>query len=203
MFRFALTLVLSLIVVISLKATARGQMASLPSDRPIVSSVDFMDTQNFSLLDYRRMFRSGSTPTSEEMIGSWRGVNKGIVQLVGYGQFIKEIVPSGCIVMGDNIKVNQVSQDMLNVLGWQPKIDERGQLERQGKFVVLPPRGLGAFKHGAVISYARGGNRRTDPVRLLVDKVVKLDDDHLLGRATAKFGPIQIPVAFFVLERIK
>lgn len=164
---------------------------------------DIMDTRNFRLIDYRRMFKCGTTPNQEELIGHWKGVNKGVVELVGYRQFIKEITPNECGISGDNIKVGQVSNDLLRCVGWQPIIDEcTGELEREGKFAICPPHGCGPFKRGVEFNYRRGGNDKRDPVRLLVDKVVKIDDNHLLGRATANFGPLHIPLAYFVLERM-
>lgn len=163
---------------------------------------EMMDTQNFTLLQYRRLFRQGTTPAPHELVGVWRGVNKGIVELAGYRQFIKEITPTGNVIIGDNIQVHQVSSQMLESMGWQPKFEPNGELERRGKFMVQPPQGIGAFRKGIVFSYRDGGNPPGDAARLLVDKVVKLDDDHLLGRATANFGPLQIPLAYFVLERV-
>ncbi len=166
-------------------------------------SCDIMDTRNFRLRDYRRMFKCGTTPTEEDLVGHWKGVNKGVVELVGYRQFIKEIQPNECGISGDNIMVGQVSPEMLRCVGWQPKVDEcTGELERKGKFAICPPHGCGAFKHGVEFNYRRGDNRKRDPVRLIVDKVVKIDDNHLLGRATANFGPLHIPLAYFVLERM-
>ena len=164
---------------------------------------DWMDTRQFTLLDYRRMFKQGRTPCNQDLMGYWRGANKGIVELAGYRQFIKEIVPDGSCIKGDNIQVGQVNQDVLRSIGWQPKIDElTGQPERNGKFSVLPPHGRGTFGHGTVFSYREGGNTRLDPVNLLVDKVVMINENHLLGRVTAKFGLIEIPLAYFVLERM-
>ncbi len=163
---------------------------------------EMMDTRNFTLLQYRCLFRQGTTPAPHELVGVWRGVNKGIVELAGYRQFVKEITPAGNVIIGDNIQVHQVSNQMLESMGWQPKFEPNGELERRGKFVVQPPQGIGAFRNGVVFSYRDGGNPPGDAARLLVDKVVRLDDDHLLGRATAKFGPIQIPLAYFVLERV-
>ena len=180
----------------------------LPITQCDASGFDIMDTRNFRLIDYRRMFKRGRTPTPDQMQGLWRGVNKGIVTLVGYKQFVKEIQPCGTVLFGDNIQVHQVSNDVLRCIGWQPKVQGDGQLERQGKFVVKPPdrrrRLIGAaFSHGAVISYRDGGNDRRDPIRLLVDRVVMIDNNHMLGRATANFGPIQIPLAYFMLERVQ
>ena len=181
-----------------------GQVQFQPNLQPAVQN-DILDTRKYSLLDYRRMFSTGRTPEPHEMVGYWRGVNKGIVELVGYRQFIKEILPdNNGVISGDNIKVGQINQEMLRCLGWQPVADpQTGEFARQGKFAIQPPRGKGAFKNGATFNYRDGNNRRTDPANLLVDKVVMLDANHMLGRATANFGPVQIPLAYFVLERIQ
>ncbi|MEZ6094786.1 MAG: hypothetical protein R3C03_11210 [Pirellulaceae bacterium] len=168
---------------------------------------DLMDSRNFSLFQYRRMFMAGRTPRPEEMIGAWRGVNKGIVNLAGYNQFIKEITPVGNCLFGDNIQVHQVSNNLLRCFGWQPKQNVDGTMQREGKFAVQSPStrtGIGSrrFRHGAVFSYRDGGNSKHDPVRVIVDRVVMIDDNHMLGRASARLGPFQIPLAYFVLERI-
>ena len=42
-----------------------------------------MDTNQFKLRDYRRMFMAAEAPSDDEMIGIWRGVNKGVATLVG------------------------------------------------------------------------------------------------------------------------
>lgn len=166
--------------------------------------VDVMDTRNFTLRDYRKMFSAGRSPTSDELVGQWRGVNKGIVELVGYRQFIKQIVPTPCDLRGDNISVEQVSNDLLRSMGWAPLAGppEDGYVSRIGGFQVQEPSGLGRFKHGAVFNYRDGDNEPRDLARLLVDKVVVLDRNHLLGRVTANFGPLKIPLSYFTLERI-
>ena len=168
-------------------------------------SVDIMDTRKFTLLDYRKMFRESRTPQPHEIVGQWRGVNKGIVELVGYRQFIKEITPTPCNLTGDNILVEQVSNDLLRSIGWAPiaGMPEQGYVSRVGAFQVQQPRGRGAFKHGAIFSYRDGDNEKLDPARLLVDKLVVLDSNHLLGRVTANFGPVQIPLSYFTLERVR
>lgn len=167
--------------------------------------VDVMDTRNFSLFDYRKMFTEGRSPAAHELVGQWKGVNKGIVELAGYRQFIKDIAPQPCGIFGDNIVVQQVSNDMLRAVGWQPKPGpaSAGFVERVGAFAVEAPRGLGTFSRGAIFNYRGGGNKRTDPANILVDKVVILDSNHLLGRVTADFGPLKIPLAYFTLERIQ
>ena len=164
---------------------------------------DLMDVRNFRLRDYREMFLSGRAPTASEMQGTWKGVNKGIVRLVGYKQFIKEIKPCGCMTVGDNVQVHQVSNELLRCCGWQPKTKQRtGQFRRLGKFVVHAPDCRGRFGHGVTFSYRDGGNGRCNPTGLIVDKVVMLDHNHMLGRATIRLGLVQIPVAYFMLERV-
>jgi len=162
-----------------------------------------MNVRNYSLLDYRRMFMRGRTPTPAELQGQWRGVNKGIVRLFGFRQFVKEIQPHGSVMFGDNIQVHQVSDQMLRCCGWQPKVNPRtGLLQRNGRYRVKRPTFRGPFGHGVIFSYREGGNRRGDMSRMIVDQVVLIDHNHLLGRASVRLGPLKIPVAYFVLERI-
>ncbi len=164
---------------------------------------DIMDVRNYRLLDYRRIFMHSRAPTSSELVGTWRGVNKGIVRLAGLKQFIKDIEPCGSVMFGDNIDVHQVSDDMLRCCGWQPKISRKTRmLKRHGKYMVQPPNHRGRFGHGVIFNYSDGGNRRFDFRKVIVDKVVLVDHDHLLGRASVRFGLVQIPVGYFVLERV-
>lgn len=167
-------------------------------------SVDVMNTNNFTLFDYRKMFAEGRTPAPHELLGRWRGVNKGIVELAGYRQFIKEIVATPCNIAGDNILVHQVSNDMLRSIGWAPRagMPEEGYVSRVAPFDIEAPQGIGQFSHGAIFRYRDGGGELKQPVQILVDKVVVLDRNHLLGHVTAKFGLVQIPLAYFTLERI-
>lgn len=206
-----LLLVLSVVISATLRAESL-ETFDLPipvADAPVCEScrvdarADVMDVRNYRLLDYRRMFMSSRAPTSAELHGKWHGVNKGIVRLVGIKQFIKEIHPCGSVMFGDNIDVHQVSDQMLRCCGWQPKFDRKtGLLKRNGKYMVQRPNFRGPFGHGVIFSYRDGGNRRGDFRRVIVDKVVLLDHDHLLGRASVRIGLVQIPVGYFVLERI-
>ena len=167
------------------------------------SESDIMDVRNYRLKDYRRMFMRGRAPLPHELAGSWRGVNKGLVRMIGYKQFIKEIEPQECVTFGDNIKVHQVSDDILRCCGWEPKIDPHtGFLRRSGSYKVEAPDYRGRFGHGVIFNYRKGGNRKLDPRRMIVDKVVMIDECHLLGRATVGVGKLRVPVGFFVLERV-
>ena len=163
-----------------------------------------MNTSQYSLLDYRRMFLCGRTPQPHELVGTWRGVNKGVVELVGLKQFIKEIRPEpGNVIFGSNIETCQVIPDMVRFNGWQVvRNGDNCEVPVGTSFMIQPPNGKGCFGHGALFSYRDGKNDLTNPVRLLVDRVVVIDEQHLLGRASAKFGLVEIPLAYFVLERI-
>ena len=173
-----------------------------PSSR-VPRRSDLMATDQHRLLQYRRMYRNGTTPHPAELNGQWNGVNKGIVEIAGYSQFIKDIQVDGCgRGYGDNVQVKQVKAGQVRLNGWQPKYDLRAKdFERRGSFAVQQANGRGFFGHGHTFSYADGNNPAKDPARLLEDQVVKIDDNHMLGRAVAKFGPFKIPLSYFVLER--
>ena len=169
---------------------------------------DIMDTTGHGLLYYRRIMRQGTTPTVQELNGQWRGVNRGIVEVAGYNQFIKDIRPQNGRWQGDNIQVKQVKSHQVRYSGWQPVIKKSTMgynptVERRGQFAVRGPNYRGPFGHGADFSYRDGGNPKNDPARLLQDRVTKIDDNHMIGRATANFGPIRIPLSYFVLERVE
>ncbi len=163
-----------------------------------------MSVHNYSLLQFRHMMKCGGTPHPSELVGTWRGVNKGIATVAIDRQFIKQFYMVNGRICGDNIVVRQVPDNQLLQCGWRPVIDGRtGQVKRQGRFAVRPPQGIGHFRHGLVLDYRAGGNPRGDRSRLIWDQVVKLDDNHMLGRATIRTGLAKVPVAYFVLERIQ
>lgn len=169
---------------------------------------DIMDTTGHGLGYYRRKMLRGTTPTSQELSGQWRGVNRGIVEVAGYNQFIKDIQPQNGRWQGDNIQVHQVKSHQVRYSGWNPIIKSSTMgynptVERKGQFAVQTPNYRGPFGRGAILSYRDGGNPRKDPARLLEDRVMKIDDNHMIGRATANFGPIRIPLSYFVLERVE
>lgn len=194
-----LTLVFCLLLCVSVANGQDQRYSKLPAGTII--GIDMMDTRNFTLLDYKRIFQQSPTPTPEELIGTWRGVNKGVATLAGFKQFIKEIEPHGCATFGVNVQVHQVSNQCLRCMGWQPKFDDNGMVEKRGRFEIKQNGGFAAGR-GLEFSYRDGGNPKMDASKLLVDKVVKINDNTMLGRASARFGLVRIPVAFFVLERI-
>ena len=169
---------------------------------------DIMDTTGHGLLYYRRIMLQGTTPTTGELAGQWRGVNRGIVEVAGYTQFIKDIKPQNGRWQGDNIQVKQVRPDQVRYSGWNPIVKPSNMgynptIERRGQFALQAPTRRGPFGRGVIFSYRDGGNAKNDPAKLLEDRVVKIDDNHMIGRATANFGPVRIPISYFMLERVE
>ena len=156
-----------------------------------------LNTENYSLLQYRLIMINSPAPDPFELQGMWRGVNKGIATVAIDKRFIKDFQNVNGQIYGDNIDVRQGNRS------WETIQDRRtGSVKRQGKFLVQRPSGSGPFRHGVFLNYSKGGNRKLDPANLISDRLVKLDDNHMLGRATVKLGPIRIPLAYFVLQRV-
>ena len=183
--------------------SSRYEYAEQMVNSRVPRGVDRQATDQHTLLQYRRLYRSGTSPHPAELVGQWNGVNKGIVEVAGYGQFIKEIrVDANGHLYGDNVQVGQVKPSQVRLNGWQPKFDHAtSDYERRGRFAIQRPTNRGFFGRGATFSYADGGNPDGDAARLLKDQVVKLNDHQMLGRAVVEFGPIEIPLSYFVLER--
>ncbi|MFN9911492.1 MAG: hypothetical protein ACK53L_02840, partial [Pirellulaceae bacterium] len=53
-----------------------------------------------------------------------------------------------------------------------------------------------------VLDYSMGSNPGWDPARWLVDDLVQVDEDLLLGRAYLQWGRLRVPVSYFTLQRI-
>jgi hypothetical protein len=181
---------------------AVGQVPALPLQPRMTHPA--MHVGNYGLLQYRRMMKFNRAPHPHELLGSWRGINKGVATVAIDQQFIKRFYLHHGQVYGDNVTVHQVPHHQLATRGWCPVLDSRtGQPFTQGRFRVECPQGIGHFRHGLVLNYRAGGNPHRDPSRVIWDQLVKLDDNHMLGRATVRAGLAKIPVAFFVLERIE
>ena len=71
--------------------SSRYENAEQMVNSRVPRGVDRQATDQHTLLQYRRLYRSGTTPHPAELVGQWNGVNKGIVEIAGYGQFIKDI----------------------------------------------------------------------------------------------------------------
>ncbi len=132
--------------------------------------------------------------------GRWHGINKGAgAAAIGLTQDIKVFSVSGTCPTGHNVAVHQVSIDELDCRGFQPKISRLTGCEKtMGNFVIIPhTKSCEPLK----LDYTQADNSSLDPSRWLVDELVMIDHDMLLGKAYTKVGQHLMPVAFFVLTR--
>lgn len=134
--------------------------------------------------------------------GKWNGINKGVGSaMMGLTQDVKVLEGDSCVT-GYNILVKQVSIKDLPCRGFQPELDpETCQPKTMGNFVAVAPNCCGKLGHTVKLDYTIAENPWYDPSRFLIDEIVAIDDDILLGRATANIGTMYIPVAYFVLTR--
>ncbi len=123
---------------------------------------------------------------------------------------------SGSLV-GHNVLVQQVAMRELACRGWQPMLHSKTcEPITMGNFNAIAPtcrasssasgwsRGLanrGELPNAAKFDYTTADNPWYDPSRFLIDEIVQIDENILLGRATSKVGSLRIPVAYFVLTR--
>jgi hypothetical protein len=137
------------------------------------------------------------------MQGTWRGLNRGLgPALLGISQFTKQMCACGCVGHGDNITIKQVDPACWSCRNqWQPVYRADGTLERGGRYVIKPRTTSKRSEQAAELNYGEANNPKGDASRFLVDKIVKIDDQFLLGQAIYKVGLAQVTVSYFVLER--
>lgn len=142
------------------------------------------------------------SPDWSTISGNWNGINKGVgAAMMGLMQDVKVLEGSECI-SGYNIVVKQVPIGALPCRGWQPERDPTTcKPKTMGNFVAVAPTYCGKLGHAVKLDYTIAENPWYDPSRFLVDDLVAIDEDILLGRATAKIGALHVPVAYFVLVR--
>jgi hypothetical protein len=152
-----------------------------------------------------RMMACKPSPRPEDLVGEWRGVNKGLgAAAAGLHQDVKVFHRCGQRVEGYNILVEQVKVEELEDCGWQPKRNAFGE--------TLPP--MGHFRVGCdpspkrhqarnhiVLDYSQSGNLPWDPTRHLWDELVEAEPNLLLGRAYMSVGSLRVPIAYFALEK--
>lgn len=150
------------------------------------------------------MMQTFPAPTRAEMHGVWRGLNKGVgPAMLGIAQFSKEFHTFGTSPRGNNVTIEQRKPECwCSRSAWNPLL-ECGELDRHGYFKINCPDGKGPFPHAVELNYGQAPNPFCSPERLLVDKIVKLDDDHLLGFAMIQIGLLKLPGPYFVLERVR
>lgn len=139
-------------------------------------------------------------PSIDMLEGRWHGINKGVgAAAIGLTQDIKVFSVNGPCPKGHNVAVHQVALDELDCRGFQPKISPLTCCEKtMGNFVIVAPC---ATCEPLKLDYTQAENSPTDPSRWLVDELVMIDHDMLLGKAYVQVGRSRMPVAFFVLVR--
>lgn len=161
-----------------------------------------------SLIGMRRSYlkellEKGEPPTAEEMHGQWRGLNKGVFPaMAGISQFTKEFWTLTDCPHGDNITVCQQDPSCWYYPhAWRPALKD-GQIDRHGNFKINFDACSKPYPQAVELNYGQASNPKRSPERLIVDKLVKLDNDHLLGLATLQVGRMRVPALYFVLERV-
>ncbi len=149
-----------------------------------------------------QLMRNRPAPDLDTLAGKWYGINKGFGSaLIGLTQDIKVLENNGCVT-GYNISVKQVAIRDLPCRGWRPQRDPRTcQPKTMGNFIAVAPCSSCRLGRPVKFDYTIAENNWYDPSRFLIDEIVAIDEDLLLGRATAKLGSMQFPVAYFVLMR--
>ena len=151
-----------------------------------------------------RLMQTRPAPDLTTISGKWNGINKGVGSaMMGLMQDVK-VLEGDQRVCGYNILVKQVAIVDLPCRGWQPVRDPKTcQPKTMGNFVAVAPTYCGKLGHTLKLDYTNAENLWYDPSRFLIDELVQIDNDILLGRATANIGTMHIPVAYFVLTRAR
>jgi hypothetical protein len=150
-----------------------------------------------------RMMDCCPSPNVEGLVGTWRGVNKGLgPAAAGLHQDVKVFTRCGGHIEGHNILVQQVKVEELASTGWKPKQSLFGQpLPPVGHFLVTAEPSRSNTRGNVVLDYDQPANRIVDPTRYLLDELVEIEPNLLLGRAYVTMGTARMPVAYFALER--
>lgn len=159
-----------------------------------------LDLASHSAVELESMMNRYPAPSIEMLEGRWHGINKGVgPAAIGLTQDIKVFNVNGQCLRGHNVAVYQVSIGELACEGFQPKINHLTGCEKtMGNFVIVPPVSSCA---PLKLDYSIADNSPLARSRWLVDELVMIDHDMLLGRAYTKLGQHLMPVAFFVLVR--
>lgn len=159
-----------------------------------------LELASHSPFELESMMSRYPAPSVEMLDGRWHGINKGIgAAAIGITQDIKVFNINSRCLKGHNVAVYQVGINDLPCNGFQPKINPLTGCEKtMGNFVIVP---ASCTCEPLKLDYTIADNSMCDPSRWLVDELVMIDHDMLLGRAYTKIGKHMMPVAFFVLVR--
>jgi hypothetical protein len=154
--------------------------------------------------ELHQLMATKPSPAPCDLVGKWYGVNKGYgAAIAGIHQDVKVFRECEHGVSGYNILVEQVAVEELACKGWRPKLERKTcQPKTMGNFVVdCQPKEGCPCQQALVLDYSQADNPVFDPSRFLVDELVVIEPDLLLGRARFRMGWIDMPVAYFVLTR--
>lgn len=138
-------------------------------------------------------FAAGKGPEPAELAGhEWRGTNTPwFTQLLGIKRFIKGLFAGDRGVEGYNIPVKRL---------WEKQPSEAAP-KRFGFYVVVEDDGR--HPGSVLLDYGASPRNKVWQVeRLLRDYVKDVGGGVMLGRAYLAFGPVYVPVSWFVLEKL-
>jgi hypothetical protein len=182
------------------------------ADHPVIKRS--LQLLNHSYDELNRCVEQGVGPSMDEMSGPWLGINKGVAATtVGWMQDVKVFgypneTGRQC---GFNVAVHQVPIDDLCRCGWRYQRD--GQTNKPitlGNFVVdttscqsqcRPVSEIRGHNRPLRLDYRVAENKCLDPSRVLIDDLVRVDHDIVLGRASVCVRDRLVPIAFFTLFR--
>jgi hypothetical protein len=150
-----------------------------------------------------RLMKCCEPPEPCSLIGTWYGINKGVgAAAIGLHQDVKVFESCRDQIVGHNILVEQVAVEEIARCGWQPKRAFRdGQPKTIGNFVVTHERDERSGQQKLILDYNLAENPMLDPTRYLIDELVEVSPNLMLGRARVRVGLVDTPVAYFVLTR--
>jgi len=163
----------------------------------------FAELATLPASELEAMLRSG-LPLDVDTLGDdlWHGYSLAMAAPLFklFGRFGKTFVrdPATGRVRGWNVRMRQ------GVDAWTPALF-RGKAVTYGHYEVIDePVGplSDAYPNAFMIDYGRGGNRPWDPLAVVRDWVVSVDDDVLLGRMYLALGGRQVATpSYFGLAR--
>ena len=168
-----------------------------------ISQSRAMKIASKSSVELSQLMDSLPAPSTEELIGTWYGINKGYgAAVAGIHQDVKVFRAYGSSIKGYNILVEQVEVEELACNGWRPKIDATTCRPKTiGNFVVETCCDATQGREKLLLNYRKASNPKADPSRYLVDELVLVEPGLMLGRARIQLGWLDMPVAYFVLSK--
>ncbi len=178
----------------------KWNMSSKASEGGLTRCSRALQLASLSAFELDSLMCRQPAPSIDSLHGRWLGINKGVgAAVAGVTQDIKVFDISGNCPKGHNVAVYQVGIEELDCRGFEPKTNWlTGCEQTMGNFVVVEPCSSCA---PVKLDYTQADNKALDPSRRLVDELVMIDSDMLLGKAYIKVGEHLMPVAFFVLVR--